>query len=45
MTPYEKFCQLRDQRAHGAEAPMYSEAEAYALSLLPEPIGPDKAQA
>lgn len=35
MTPYAKFCRLRDQRAPGAEAPQYTEAEAFALSLLP----------
>jgi regulator of RNase E activity RraB len=36
MTTYEKFCHLRDFRAHGAEAPLYSEAEAFVLSLLPD---------
>lgn len=36
MTSYEKFCHLRDYRAHGAEAPMYTEAEAFALSLQPD---------
>lgn len=33
MKAYEKFCQLRDYRAPGAEAPRYTEAEAFALSL------------
>ena len=36
MTTYEKFCQLRDYRAHGVDAPMYTEAEAFALSQRPD---------
>lgn len=35
MNSYEKFCHLRDYRMHGAEAPLYTEAEAFALSLKP----------
>lgn len=32
MSPYEKFCYLRDYRAPCTEAPKYSEAEAFALA-------------
>lgn len=32
MTAYEKFCELRDKRAHGAEAPMYTEEQAFSLA-------------
>lgn len=33
MKYYKRFCKLRDQRKPGAEAPQYTEAEAFALSL------------
>lgn len=34
MKAYEKFCHLRDYRVPGTEAPRYTEAEAFALSLV-----------
>jgi hypothetical protein len=30
---YSAFCTLRDARKHGAEAPMHTEAEAFALAV------------
>lgn len=34
---YKDFCALRDHHKPGAEAPTYTEAQAFALALLPQP--------
>lgn len=35
---YKDFCALRDHHKPGAEAPTYTEAQAFSLALLPQPI-------